>query len=55
LTQSLYDYVGAYTLLPKETNTAMKLDVGVSGYWENSIPLSYFGKYITQTNGELKV
>ena len=51
---SLYDYVGAYTLLPKATNTEMKLDVGVSGYWENSIPLSYFGKYITQANGELK-
>ena len=51
---SLYDYVGAYTLLPKATNTEMKLDAGVSGYWENSIPLSYFGKYITQANGELK-
>ena len=51
---SLYDYVGSYTLLPKETNTSIVLDVGVSGYWENSIPLSYFGKYITQANGELK-
>jgi len=50
----LYDYVGSYTLLPKITNTEMILDVGVSGYWENSIPLSYFGKYITQANGELK-
>jgi hypothetical protein len=51
---SLYDYVGSYTLLPKETNTSIALDVGVCGYWENSIPLSYFGKYITQANGELK-
>lgn len=50
----LYDYVGSYTLLPKTTNTSMVLDVAASGYWENSIPLSYFGKYITQTNGELK-
>jgi hypothetical protein len=49
-----YDYVGAYTLLPKATNTSMTLDVGVSGYWENSIPLSYFGRYITQANGDLK-
>jgi hypothetical protein len=32
----------------------MILDIGVSGYWENSIPLSYFGKFITQANGELK-
>ena len=51
---SLYDYIGSYTLLPKTTNTEMILDVGVSGYWENSIPLSYFGKYITQANGDLK-
>lgn len=50
----LYDYIGSYTLLPKLTNTAIILDVAVSGYWENSIPLSYFGKYITQANGELK-
>ena len=50
----LYDYIGSYTLIPKKTNTTMILDIGVSGYWENSIPLSYFGKYITQANGELK-
>jgi hypothetical protein len=50
----LYSYIGSYTLLPKTTNTSIVLDVGVSGYWENSIPLSYFGKYITQANGELK-
>ena len=50
----LYSYIGSYTLLPKITNTSIVLDVGVSGYWENSIPLSYFGKYITQANGEVK-
>jgi hypothetical protein len=32
----------------------MILDMGVSGYWENSIPLSYFGKNIVQANGDLK-
>ena len=50
----LYEYVGSYTLLPKTTNTQMILDIGVSGYWENSIPLSYFGKNIVQANGDLK-
>jgi len=50
----LYEYIGSYTLLPKLTNSNMILDIGVSGYWENSIPLSYFGKFITQANGELK-
>jgi hypothetical protein len=52
--ESLYNYVGCYTLLPKKSNISMFLDVGASGYWENSIPLSYFGKFITQANGELK-
>ena len=52
--ESLYNYIGCYTLLPKKSNISMFLDVGASGYWENSIPLSYFGKFITQANGELK-
>jgi hypothetical protein len=51
---NLYDYTGSYTLLPKPSNTEMILDIGVSGYWENSVPLSYFGKLITQANGDLK-
>jgi len=52
--EDLFEYIGSYTLLPKETNTSIILDVGVSGYWENSIPLSYFGKYITQADGKIK-
>jgi hypothetical protein len=51
---NLYNYIGSYTLVPKSSNSEMVLDVAVSGYWENSIPLSYFGKYITQSNGDLK-
>jgi hypothetical protein len=52
--QSLYNYVGAYTLIPKIGSYEIFLDVSSSGYWESSIPLSYFGKYITQSNGDLK-
>jgi hypothetical protein len=52
--ENLYEYIGSYTLLPKTTNTSIVWDIGASGYWENSIPLSYFGKYITQANGNLK-
>ena len=51
---SLYSYVGAYTLIPKASNYDIFFDVATSGYWESSIPLSYFGKYITQSNGNLK-
>jgi len=51
---NMFNYIGSYTLLPKTSNTSMFLDIGASGYWENSIPLSYFGKDIVQSNGELK-
>jgi hypothetical protein len=48
----LYNYVGTYTLLPKISNSTVFLDIGCSGYWENSIPLSYFGKFITTSTGD---
>jgi hypothetical protein len=47
----LFNYVGTYTLLPKISNSTVFLDIGCSGYWENSIPLSYFGKFITTSTG----
>jgi hypothetical protein len=50
----LYNYIGAYTLVPKIGSYEIFLDAASSGYWESSIPLSYFGKYITQSNGNLK-
>ena len=52
--QSLYDYLGSYTLIPKVTNTEITWDIGATGYWENSVPLSYFGKNILQANGGTK-
>ena len=51
---SLYSYVGAYTLVPKSSNSEIFFDIAATGYWESSIPLSYFGKYITQADGNLK-
>jgi hypothetical protein len=51
---SLYSYTGAYTLTPKASNSEIFFDISATGYWESSIPLSYFGKYITQSNGNLK-
>lgn len=50
----LYSYVGAYTLLPKQSNSTVFFDIGCSGYWEDSIPLAYFGKYITDSLGNIK-
>jgi hypothetical protein len=39
-----FSYVGAYTLVPKKIGSSVVLDVASSGYWEDSLPLSYFGK-----------
>jgi hypothetical protein len=52
VSSELFNYVGTYTLLPKVSNSTVFLDVGCSGYWENSIPLSYFGKSITTSTGD---
>jgi hypothetical protein len=46
-----FSYVGSYTLVPKTSNSTVYLDIASSGYWESSIPLSYFGKYITDSKG----
>jgi hypothetical protein len=43
---SLMNYIGNYTMSILKSSNAMIIDVGVAGYWEDSIPLSYFGKYI---------
>lgn len=50
-TDSLFYYVGNYTLLFNKANSSMVIDIGSSGYWEDSIPLSSLGSYITDING----
>ncbi len=47
----IFHYIGSYTLLPKHSNLTTYLDVAASGYWESSIPLTYFGKYINMQDG----
>jgi len=44
-------YVGNYTLKPLRELSSYSLDIGMSGYWEDSIPLSYFGKQIINKSG----
>lgn len=44
---TLMRYIGNYSLLPVNRNTTMALDIGSSGYWEDVIPLSMFGKIIS--------
>jgi hypothetical protein len=51
VTDSDYRYVGNYTLKPLTTKNSLYLDVCSSGYWEDSLPLSYFGKLVTDKGG----
>lgn len=50
-TEDRFLYVGSYTLVPKLSNSTVYLDVASSGYWESSVPLSYFGKYVIDSKG----
>jgi hypothetical protein len=44
-------YIGSYTYKPILSSTSLYLDICKAGYWEDSIPLSYFGKQIFDNNG----
>lgn len=48
----MLDYIGSYTLLPKLSNTSVYLDIALSGYWEDSIPLSFFSRRMVDENNE---
>jgi hypothetical protein len=50
--QELIDHTASYTLLPSEAYQKYFLDIGVSGYWQDYLPLSYFGKFIENAQGE---
>lgn len=44
------EYVGNYSLLPIYKNVTMEFDIGATGYWEDVVPLSMFGKNITSAS-----
>ena len=46
-----YD-LASYTLMPSVRYEKYYLDIGVSGYWEDYVPLKYFAKYITNSSGK---
>ena len=51
--ESLIAYTASYTLLPSEAYDTYFLDIGVSGYWEDYLPLSYFAQYVQNDAGNL--
>jgi hypothetical protein len=51
--QSLISFTASYTLLPTEAYDSYFLDIGVAGYWEDYLPLSYFAQYVQNDIGNL--
>jgi hypothetical protein len=49
---TMIDHTASYTLLPSEAYQKYFLDIGVSGYWQDYLPLSYFGQFVKNKNNE---
>lgn len=49
--EDLLGHTGSYTLLPLEEYGSFYLDIASYGYWEDYLPLSYFGKYVKDKSG----
>ena len=47
----LFNHLGSYTLLPLEAYGSYFLDIGVSGSWQDYLPLSYFAQFVTNDVG----
>lgn len=47
----IVNYIANYSLLFSKTNNTMLMDIGSKGYWEDSIPLSYFASYVRDIKG----
>lgn len=44
-------HTATYTLVPSINIDQFQLDVAVDSYWQDYVPLSYFGKYVKDYNG----
>ncbi len=51
LSTDLINHTASYTLLPTIAYGQLFLDVGVSGYWEDYMPLSYFAQFVQNDIG----
>ena len=49
--QDLISFTASYTLLPTEAYDTYFLDIGVAGYWEDYLPLSYFAQFVQNDIG----
>jgi hypothetical protein len=51
LATDLINHTASYTLLPTIAYGQLFLDVGISGYWEDYMPLSYFAQFVQNDIG----
>jgi hypothetical protein len=49
--EDLISFTASYDLLPTEAYDTFFLDIGVAGYWEDYLPLSYFAQYVQNDVG----
>lgn len=50
--QELINHTASYTILPSEAYEKYFLDIGVAGYWQDYLPLSYFAQFVKNDNNE---
>lgn len=50
--EDLIPFTASYTLLPAIAYDTFFLDIGVAGYWEDYLPLSYFAQYVNNDQGD---
>lgn len=48
----LGSHTGTYTLVPRVILERFELDIATDSYWEDYVPLSYFGKYVIDNAGK---
>jgi len=50
--QQLIDHTASYTIIPSEAYEKYFLDIGVAGYWQDYLPLSYFAQFVKNSSGQ---
>lgn len=48
----LIEHTASYTLVPTVVFDNFDLDIDISAYWEDNIPLTYFAQYVTDAKGD---
>lgn len=49
--ENLLQHTASYTLIPEIEYDRFYLDIGTYGYWQDYLPLSYFGQYVKNDVG----